>query len=216
VTSIEKLRIHSNSTLHKTITERVWRGDAVWVEIADGGARHGAIGLLSPHKFNPQEPQTYPAMSRAEAVYGAEKFDIHFPKKKPLPFRVRSKTVFFLSGYTGPAVFNFKTEKREKKEKVIPLDITGHPIAVNNMVVFTTAKLGCLQYGTVKRISESGNTVFIKKIDIQNAQYVEGSRWNKDTVPVASSVSTSDNRNDRVTVIRSDLLTDLMRVKLAL
>lgn len=200
---------------HSEVTNAVWEGKPIWVEI-DTGARNGTIGLLSPVGCKPMDINSYPALSRAAAMYGVDKFDLHVPGKKPITIRIKNNRHYLLEGYQGPAVFQYKSTPREKKEKFQPKDITGYPIAVNNMVVFTTPQLGTLQYGTVERISDSGLTVYIKRIDIVNVKYIEGTRWDKDVIPVASSTNIGDNRSDRITVIRSDLLTDLMRVKLSL
>lgn len=205
---------HCNS--HSSdMAKALYAGIPIWVELQDS-SRKGSIGRVSPVGKPLDKPQTWGVIDVHDRVYGMDKFDLHIEGKKPITINLDKRTVSWLDGYTGPSVFVF--EKKEPKPVHKPMDILGHPIATGNMIVYTTPSEGKLRYGIVDSISDTGLTLEVKSIDLINAEFTTRKPWKgKKADRISTTTSYSETgRCEHITVIRTDLLTDLMTVRLSM
>jgi hypothetical protein len=201
------------------LVNAMYKGTPIWIELDDDSSRKGSIGQASPKGQDPNNRSHWKKLSARESMYGVDEIDLYFPDK-PKPITVnfqKKKGLVWLKNYTGPGVFNF--EKKDSKPKHQPLDLMGHPITKGNMIVYTFPKIGVLRYGFVESVSESGLTIEVSTIDLENATLTTTKPWHasKKTDRISTTVSyTNNGRCEQVTVIRGDLLTELMTLRLSM
>lgn len=202
-------------TNRKRMNSNFEKGKPVWVMLKDGSARDGSIGQAYPVDKVEEagEPFTFTAGSHYH-YYGVNRLDVFFPGKKPKRIDLGKKELHYLPYYKGKGENVFV--KGAPKQKHFPLDLMGKPITPGCMIIYTN-RAGVLRFGKVEEVSESGLSVLIRTIDIENAQYTSAPSYSfrsDGLLRLNTKSNLPDKRCEQINVIRSDLLTDLMMVKL--
>lgn len=193
----------------------------IWVRIdSEKLARKGTIGIAVPSGCDHNSRENWPKKLFSESSYGESAMEIFLEGKKQFKIDSYDHKVTWLEDYTGPEVFVMKT--KAKAERFQPKDIMGHPIAAGQMVCFTppSGRSASRQaFGIIESISDSGLTFEISEIDVEHATKKSRGGWSRQTIRLNSKTNSYDPKDDRcnqVTVIRADLLTELMTVRLTM
>jgi len=194
----------------------------LWVRIdSEKLARKGTIGIAVPSGYDHKNRANWKKKHFKPSDYGESAMEIFLEGKKQFKIDSYDHTVTWLEDYTGPEVFVMTT--KAKAERFQPKDIMGHPIAAGQMVCFTppSGRYASRQaFGIIESISDSGLTFEISEIDVEKATKKSRGGWSsRQTIRLNSKTNQYDPNDDRcnqVTVIRADLLTELMTVRLTM